>query len=305
MKILVTGSSGTIGTHLCTVLMEQGHAVIGIDKAPNRWSPAIQAVTIVSDLCEENALAAIDPTGIDAVIHLAANARVHELVLDPARALDNMTMLFRTLEWVRINTIPGFLFASSRECYGNITVDRYTEDLVRLENCESAYTASKVAGEALVHAYRKCYGIASVILRFSNVYGAYDVSDRVIPRFIAGAQKNEQLVIYGKEKCLDFTHLDDAVNGIVLAVTQLQKHNGGTFNIAYGEGTTLVELAQAICRLTGSTSGVTTKPSRTGEIFRYIADLTRAKTLLGYEPTVAFKEGIERTVQWYKENPCL
>ena len=302
MRVVVTGSSGTIGTRLCESLLEMGHDVIGVDMVPNRWNEKVQAVTHVADLRNASAMDAVSGEGVDAIVHLAANARVHDLVLDPSRALDNVATVFNTLEWARKNDVKRFFFASSRECYGNVKVERYTEDQARIENCESPYTASKIAGEALVHSYRRCYQMQTVIFRFSNVYGAYDLSDRVVPLFIERARKQLPLVIFGEQKCLDFTYIDDTVNGIIQAVEKADAVNGRVFNLAFGEGTTLRRLAEAVKELTGSPSPIEVKSPRVGEIFHYVADITAAKEMLGYSPKVSFEEGIKKSVAWYLEH---
>jgi UDP-glucose 4-epimerase len=301
MHILVTGSSGTIGTRLCEALLAAGHAVIGLDRRKNAWQPSVQAITVLADLLDKATLQNV-PKDIDAVIHLAANARVYELVEDPPRALENFTTLFHTLEWCRENRIPRFLFASSRECYGNASHERYTEDLVRVEHCESPYTASKLGGEALVQSYTRCYGLPHIMFRFSNVYGMYDDSDRVVPLFIRRMRKNEPITVFGKEKCLDFTYIDDTVQGIIGALTHFNSAKNETYNIAYGEGTTLIDLAEQIQGLLKSSSTISIGTPRTGEVIRYIADTTKAQHALQFAATTPFTEGIKKTVAWYLQH---
>lgn len=303
MHVLVTGSSGTIGTSLCERLLRDGHEVLGLDRVPNKWQPAVQAITVIADLLDPDALTAhvSKLKACDAIVHLAANARVYELVEDPARALENFQTLFNILEWARKHAVRRFLFASSRESYGNIRADRYSEDLVRVENCESPYTASKVGGEALVHAYTRCYGVDHVIFRFSNVYGMYDDSERVVPLFIRRAKLSEPLTVFGKDKCLDFTYIDDAVSGIVATLEKFESIKNDTYNLAYGEGTTIVQLAEDVKKLLKSNSEIMIGPSRTGEVIRYIADISKARRKLGYDPKTPFAEGIKKSVAWYKE----
>ena len=268
MHILVTGSSGTIGTRLCETLMSAGHTVSGIDWVPCKWQKSVDAVTTKIDMRDHAALDAYQPTSTpDAMVHLAANARVYELVEEPRRALDNFTTLFNALELARRLRVKRFVFASSREGYGNLQgVDSYSEDLVRIENCESPYTASKVGGEALVHAYRRCYGIDTVIIRFSNVYGMYDDSIRVVPLFIRLARKNEPLKVFGKDKCLDFTYIDDAIQGVTKILEKFDAISGETINLAYGQGTTIVHLAERVKELLGATSMLEIGEPRTGEV---------------------------------------
>lgn len=301
MKILVTGSSGTIGTRLCETLLAEGHEVVGVDRVPNKWKPEVDAVTQQVDLLDADAVMEL-PGDVDAVVHLAANARVYDLVEDPALALENFTTTFNTLEFTRVNDINRFIFASSREGYGNIGVDKLTEDLLRVENCESPYTASKIGGEALMHAYSGCYGIDTVILRFSNVYGMYDESNRVTPLYFNQAKAGETMTVFGKDKCLDFTYIDDAVRGVILVLEKLDDVKGETFNIAYGEGTTIVHVAETMKELLGSSSEIEITDNRTGEVIKYVADISKAKKLLGYDPKTPFEEGIKKSVEWYEAN---
>ncbi|MFH0851538.1 MAG: NAD-dependent epimerase/dehydratase family protein, partial [Candidatus Peregrinibacteria bacterium] len=300
MKILVTGSSGTIGTRLCERLLEEGHEVIGVDWEPNKWQPAIEKMTVRVDLRHEAELIKL-PTNVDCVIHLAANARVYELVEHPDRARDNMLTTFNILEWARKNKVKQFIFASSRECYGNSGQEKYREDMVRVENCESPYTAGKIAGEALVESYRRCYGMETAVIRFSNVYGMYDDSERVVPLFIRQTRKNQPLVVFGKDKSLDFTYIDDAVEGVLLILQNFTKANGQTFNLAFGEAHSIMELAELIKSLMKSSSTITTQSSRTGEVTRYTADISKARKILGFSPKVPFAEGVKRSVEWYSK----
>lgn len=303
MHVLVTGSSGTIGTRLCETLLQKGHSVSGIDWVKNKWQPSIDEVTTIIDMRDEAAVAAFQPKQqVDAIVHLAANARVYELVEHPERALDNFITLFRALELARRLGVKKFLFASSRESYGNIKADKYTEDLVRVENCESPYTASKVGGEALVESYTRCYGIDHIIIRFSNVYGMYDDSIRVVPLFIRLARKNEPMKIFGKDKCLDFTYIDDAVSGVILMLEKFDGAKNETINLAFGEGTTIIHLAERVKELLKSSSTMEMGVPRTGEVVRYVADISKAKKFLGYDPKTSFDAGIEKAVEWYAQN---
>ncbi len=301
MKIIVTGSSGTIGTRLVEKLLERGLEVVGIDWEPNKWQPSIDAITKRVDLRDEHALEKMD-INADIVVHLAANARVYELVEHPDRARDNFLTTFNILEFARRKNIKRILFASSRECYGNIPAERYTEDMARMENCESPYTASKIAGEALVEAYTRCYGIDHIIFRFSNVYGMYDDSVRVVPNFIRLARRGDPLVVFGKDKCLDFTYIDDTIAGIIAAIDRFEAAKNDTYNIAFGEATTITHLAQRITQLLKSSSPLEMKSPRTGEVIRYVADIEKAKRVLGYDPKTSFDEGIEKSVEWYAKN---
>ena len=301
MRILITGSSGTIGTRLFEYLSPQ-HEVVGTDVIQNKWNPELNAHSIRLDLRKSEALNSL-PKDFDLVIHLAANARVYELVKDPQRALDNILINFNILEFLRKNSIGKIIFASSRETYGNIMGEKaITEDMVRLENCESPYSASKVTGEALIHAYSKVYGIDFVIVRFSNVYGMYDDSDRVIPLWLRQCLNNEDIIVYGKEKVLDFTYIDDAVTAVTRIVDRFNQVKGNTFNIASGKGVNLLSIARQIKELLKASSNIIEDDNRPGEVWKFEADISRARRLLDYEPRTGIEEGLEKTVAWYEKH---
>ncbi|MGB6680410.1 MAG: NAD(P)-dependent oxidoreductase, partial [Candidatus Bathyarchaeia archaeon] len=117
-RFLVTGSSGTVGTRLCEILIGSKKQVIGLDKVPNKWMSKINKLTISKDLRYKFKPEHL-PKKIDLVIHLAANARVYDLIVNPSLARDNVTMLFNILEFCRKKDIEKFIFSSSREVYGN------------------------------------------------------------------------------------------------------------------------------------------------------------------------------------------
>ncbi len=306
MKILVTGSSGTIGTRLCEQLLAAGHDVIGADWEPCKWNPAVEKIRVDIDLRDAAQLEAKSyQLQADMIIHLAANARVYELVEHPDRARDNMMDTFNVLEFARVNGIGKIMFASSRETYGNIHLpdgQKYDEGKAHFMTCESPYTASKIAGEALFEAYKRCYKIETVIIRFSNVYGMYDDSVRVVPLFFRQTKAGETLTVFGGEKCLDFTYIDDAVAGVIGVIDHWDKAKNDTYNLAYGEGTTILHLAERMKELLGSTSKIEVKDSRTGEVTHYIADITKAQKTFGYKPKTSFEEGIRKSVDWYSKH---
>ncbi|MCD2200484.1 NAD-dependent epimerase/dehydratase family protein [Halobacterium sp. KA-4] len=303
-SVLVTGSSGTVGTRLVQRLLKQDYIVHGVDINPNPWSERVDDVTRTIDLCDPTSLDKL-PEDVDTVIHLAAHARVHQLVEDPRRAQENVDMTFNVLEYARQTGVSNVIFSSSREVYGNGDDIISSESDTFADECESPYTASKISGEALVKSYQNCYGINSSILRFSNVYGKFDASDRVVPLFIAQASNGQDLTIYGNEKVLDFTYIEDCVDGIYKVLDNFSKSQGMTFNIASGEGASLVDLAEIVVDKVGADSAIHVEPSRTGEIARYVADISKAQKVLGYQPSFSFEEGIEETVNWYINNDHL
>jgi UDP-glucose 4-epimerase len=318
MRVLITGSSGQIGTNLALRLMDEGHSVFGVDKRTNSWTDRFRY--LLQDLsgnypAYEKGIGGVEYPEVDVVVHLAAHAKVHELVRLPHRAMENITMTYNVLEYCRLARLP-IVFSSSREVYGDI--HRYIEDeserpatmgesTAHFAYTESPYSASKIASEALIYSYARCYGLKYIVFRFSNVYGRYDNDiermERVIPLFIRRISRDEPITVYGENKVLDFTYVDDCVSGIALGVSAL--HEGRvenqTINLAYGEGNTLVRMAQLVGEALGKEPKITIASPLLGEVTRYVADISKAKELLGYEPRVPLEEGIPRTVAWSRE----
>ena len=307
MHILITGSSGQIGTNLALRLLDAGHQVFGIDKRLNTWTDRV--ITLLQDLAAPYREFACGIGGVpyprpDIVVHLAANAKVHELVQQPHRALENINLTFNVLEYCRHNQLP-IIFSSSREVYGDIHRYITEEQHADFSFTESPYSASKVAGEALVYAYARCYELRYLVFRFSNVYGRYDNDiermERVIPLFIRSMREGVPVKVYGQEKTLDFTYIDDCVEGIVAGIERLTagKVTNQTINLAYGQGNTLVHMAELIAQALDVPARIQVEPAkRVGEVTRYIADISRAVELLEYQPRVPLDEGIRRAVAW-------
>ena len=298
-KILVTGSSGTIGTRLCEKFIENDYEVVGVDYRSNEWSKKIQSITIDVDLRNKDDVLKKLPKDVDLVIHLAANARVYNLVVYPPLARDNYETLFNVLEFTRINKIKKFMFSSSREVYGNSNIIIHKEEEAYVKNCESPYTASKIGGEALVHSYQQCYGMNFVIFRLSNVYGMYDDSDRLIPLFYQLCKEGTNLIIYGKEKLLDFTYIDDVIAGLLQCTNKFDEIKNEVFNLAYGQGSSILEVAQLFKKLLRTNNKIEIKENRTGEVVKFIADISKARNKIGYDPQINIVEGVKKSIDWY------
>jgi UDP-glucuronate 4-epimerase len=312
MKILLTGSSGQIGTNLAMRLLEDGHEVFGVDKRLNGWTDAFPY--LLQDLAGHYTAFAGGINGVeypdaDLVVHFAAHAKVHQLVRQPQRALENAVMTFNVLEYARQRHIP-FVFSSSREVYGDVhRFEEYGEQVADFAYTESTYSASKIAGEAFVYSYARCYGLPYLVFRFSNVYGRFD-NDlrrmvRVIPLFIHSMLRDEPITIYGgRDKTLDFTYVDDCVDGIVRGIEALAEHRvvNQTINLAYGRGNTLLYCAERIAGELDIEPRMTLAPSLLGEVTHYVADLNKARELLGYQPQVPLEDGIARAVAWFLEH---
>lgn len=307
MKILITGSSGQIGTNLALTLQARGDEVVGIDCRLNSWTNEIETCQINLVNANKSDL----PDGpFDVVVHLAAHAKVFELVEQPSRALENVVMAFTVLDYARRHKIP-LVFGSSREVYGDIhrhVTEEATADFVV---AESPYSASKISGEAFIYSYAECYGLPYLVFRLSNVYGRYDNDidrmERVLPLFIKKIAQDDPIVIFGKEKVLDFTYVDDCIDGICRGIDALvaDKVVNQTVNIAYGRGSTLVDAVNIISLTLDKTPNVRYEQARPGEVLHYVADISKARALLGYEPQVPLSAGIPKGIQWAKEHGDL
>jgi UDP-glucose 4-epimerase len=242
------------------------------------------------------------------VVHLAAYARVHQLVAEPHRALENAIMTFNVLEYARGLKIP-VVFASSREVYGDIHhFEGCNESVADFAFTESPYSASKIASEAFVYSYARCYHLPYLVFRFSNVYGRFD-NDlhrmvRVVPLFIHRLSRHEPITVYGREKTLDFTYIDDCVDGVARGIERLfeQRVVNDTINLAYGQGNTLIQLAELISAELGVEPRMTVEPPLLGEVTRYVADVGKARRLLDWEPRTPLAEGIPKAVEWFRDH---
>jgi UDP-glucose 4-epimerase len=301
MRVLVTGSSGQIGSNLALECLRRGYEVIGLDRRPNPWTDAF--VTVLHDLGKP-----FEPprARADVVVHLAAHAKVHELVLEPSRALENVAMTHHVLEYCRLLGVP-LVLGSSREIYGDQVRESTRECDADLARAASPYGAGKLACEAMVYSYARCYGLRYLVFRLSNVYGRYDNDlgrmERVVPLFIEKLRAGRAVTVFGADKVLDFTHVDDCVAGLAAGIERLcaGRVSQETFNIACGEGHTLVELASAIGRALGTEPAIEVRPARPGEILRYVANIDKARTMLDYQPRFPLQDGLLRALAWQLE----
>lgn len=300
MRILITGSSGQIGTNLALRCLDAGHQVVGVDIRPNTWMQAHP--TLLQDLTAGAAHAALLQAlrghgRPDVVVHLAAHAKVHQLVQRPALALENITMAQQVLEYCRAAQAP-IVFASSREVYGNGGRASTCETDADFGQAASPYAASKIAGEALVQSYGRCYALPWLVFRLSNVYGRYDHDlermERVIPLFTRQLLAGEPLTIFGADKVLDFTHVDDCVAGLFAGIEALHlgRLRGDTFNLARGQGHTLVQMARWLAAALDRPADIRLAPAQAGEMTHYVANIDKARALLGYAPVVALRDGL-------------
>jgi UDP-glucose 4-epimerase len=311
VRVLITGASGQIGTNLALRLLAGGHWVYGVDKRSNPWTRDFEMLhqdLAIHYPAYRGGIGGVEYPDVDVVVHLAAHAKVHQLVRQPHRALENAIMTFNVLEYCRQLELP-VVFSSTREVYGDVhRFEGYGEATADFAYTESPYSASKIASEALIYSYARCYGLRYLVFRFSNVYGRFDSDlwrmERVIPLFIDRMSRGESVTVFGgDDKVLDFTYVDDCIDGIVRGIERL--HGGPvaneTINLAYGEGNTLVRAAELIAGELGVEPRIEFAPALLGEVTRYVADIRKARQLLGWEPLTPLARGIPKAVSWFRD----
>ncbi len=248
------------------------------------------------DTCEKSC------AGIDVIIHLAANTGVPVSVEKPRLDMEcNVNGTFNMLEGARAHKVKRFVFASSGAPAGEVEPPIHEE---LPPHPVSPYGASKLAGEGYCSAYHKSFGVDTVALRFSNVYGPGSThKSSVVAKFIKQALNGETLVIYGDGlQTRDFIYIDDLIKSLVLSATK-EGIGGETFQIATSRETTLDEITELLLKVLGENSieppEVEKTSPRIGDVKRNFSDTTKAETRLGWKSQWPLKKGIEQTVLWF------
>lgn len=252
---------------------------------------------IKANVCDSTALGRAI-RGKDVIVHLAAVSRVEWGQQDPQRCLRvNALGMLTLLEAVRRNNSDvTIIMGSSREVYGEPAFTPVTEG--HPKNPISVYGVSKLAAENLLLTFDRVYGLDYVILRFSNVYGSpRDLPERVIPKFMRQAMENKPLTVYGGRQILDFTFIDDVIEGIVNAVTKAinldENVINNYFNFATGKGTSIMELAALIKEVCDSSSEIVIKKARNFDVSKFIGHCQKSEQYLSYKPIHQVKEGLK------------
>jgi len=295
MKILVTGGNGFIGSHLCEKLVSEGYCITSLDHNFNDNSKNVECDKIKVDITNlESAKNEIKNS--DIIIHLASISRVDPCQAEPIRCYEvNVLAVLKIIELVK-KSKTKIIFGSSREVYGEakkIPVEESHE-----KNPLTVYGSSKLAAEQLLKTYRKLYGLDFVTLRFANVYGSTrDLPDRVIPRFIELARKGESFIINGGEQVVDFTFIDDVIDGISKLIAKISSDSnviGEDYNFATRTGTSVKDLAPIVKKIFNSNSKLVFKDKRDYDVQNFVGDYTKAKNAFSFEPKNSLFEGLEK-----------
>jgi len=307
-KYLVTGAAGFIGRSIAAALLARGENVRGIDSfITGKRSNLIglESMEFVEGDLADPAVCAQACAGVEVVFHEAALASVPRSVADPVGTnLNCVTATLNLLVAARAAGVRRIVYAGSSSAYGDTpTLPKHEE---MLPNPISPYAVAKLAGEHYMRAFTRVYGLETVVLRYFNVFGPYqDPTSHysgVLAIFCRRMLAGEQPTAYGDgEQSRDFTYIDNVVHGNLLAAAApADKVAGQMMNLATGNRITLNETFAILCELTGYTGQPAYAPNRSGDIRDSLADITLANQLLGYSPIIDFREGLRRTVDWYR-----
>lgn len=317
----ITGGAGFIGSTLSQKLLEQGNKVVAIDNFCDFYNPKIKENNVKEllknqnfklyrkDIRDRQAVKEIfDENDIDIVINLAAMAGVRPSIENPILYQEvNCLGLQNILEEMKLHNVKNGVFASSSSVYGNCEEVPFREDMV-VDFAISPYAATKKANEVMAHVYHKLFNMNIVMLRFFTVYGPKQRPDLAINKFTRLMLEDKEIPMFGDgTTSRDYTYIDDIVDGISKSCDYCMNNSDvyEILNIGNSSPTTLKEMIVTIGEALGIEPKIKQLPMQPGDVDRTFADVSKAKRLIGYEPKVSFKEGINNFVKWYKENEEL
>jgi nucleoside-diphosphate-sugar epimerase len=308
MKVLVTGGAGFIGSHLVEALVGRGDRVTVLDDLStgslDNLAPLRDRVTLIEGSVADAGAARQAVEGCEAVFHEGALPSVARSVEDPVSSTHaNVTGTVTLLTAARDAGVRRFLFAASSSAYGCNPSLPKREDMVRQPM--SPYAVSKLTGELYCQTFAQLYPIETVCLRYFNVFGPrqdpHSPYSGVIAAFVACLMKGEGIRLDGDgTQSRDFTYVENVVQANLRAL-EAEGVSGEVFNVGCGERYDLRALIRELGEILGIEPVVDQRPARPGDVPHSLADISRARRMLGYEPTVDFKEGLRRLVQWHRE----
>jgi nucleoside-diphosphate-sugar epimerase len=306
---LVTGGAGFIGSNIVRRLVAEGEKVRVLDNFSTGKKEnlvGVNKVDIVEGSLTDRETVKKALEGVEYVLHQGAIPSVPRSVADPLGSNEaNITGTLMAMEVAKEIGVRRFIFAASSSAYGD------TEILPKVENMPgdplSPYAVGKYSGELYAKVFAGIYGLQTVSLRYFNIFGPYQDPDSqyaaVIPKFIMKMLIGEAPVIYGDgEQSRDFTFIDNAVEANLLACRSDRVGKGEVINIACGESYSLNELVRELNKILNTNIEPVYTDPQPGDVKHSLADVSKAKELLGYEVKVDFKEGLRRTVDWFRRS---
>ncbi len=317
----ITGGAGFIGSSLSERLIKEGNKVITIDNFCDFYNPNIKETNIKElnqsenfkiyrkDIRDRQAIKEIfDENNIDIIMHLAAMAGVRPSIENPVLYQEvNCMGTQNILEEMKAHNIKNLVMASSSSVYGNCKQVPFKEDMV-VDFAISPYAATKKANEVMTHVYHKLFNINVMMLRFFTVYGPKQRPDLAINKFTRLMLEGQEIPMFGDgTTSRDYTYINDIVNGIIKSCNYCMQNKNvyEILNIGNSSPISLKDMILTIGQALGVEPKIKQLPMQLGDVERTYADISKAKKLIGYNPKVSFKTGINNFVNWYKENQEL
>ncbi len=298
MRVLVTGGSGFIGSHVVDKLRAQGHQPVIYDLRPSPWHEAGSVETVLGSITDREALERALHS-CDAVAHLAAMADVNDVHAEPEDAERvNARGTVAVLEAARRAGVKRIVYASTIWVYSDCQGEVVDEDTL-LPAPSHLYTSTKLAGELYCKAYQELYGIDYTILRFGIPYGPRAREAAVIPAFVNKALRGEPLTLAGDGgQSRRFVYVEDLADGVALGLADVARNR--VYNLASDENVTIKQIAVRVQELLGDVEIVHT-PARPGDFNGKVVLSSRAERELGWTARTPFSEGVRRYVEWRRD----
>ncbi len=317
-RYLVTGGAGFIGSNLTEYLLKAGHFVRVLDNFANGKKENLSFVAEIPGAQErfeliegdirdyETCLRACE--GMDFVLHQAALGSVPRSVEDPETYHQvNTTGTLNMLRAAAACGVKRLVYAASSSAYGDVDREKPTPKREDMPPAPlSPYAVAKLTGEYYCQIFPKLYGLETVILRYFNVFGPrqdpHSQYAAVVPKFITSLLQGEPPTIFGDgEQSRDFTYVENVVHANLAACEAGPEAVGEVINVACGENTTINALYRLIAELIGTDLEPRYAPPRPGDVRHSLADVSKAQRLLGLKEVVDLREGLQRTISWYRE----
>lgn len=316
MIILITGIAGFIGSNLLDkLLQDENNFIIGIDNLNNFYDPNIKRKNIEYnlennnfnfydiDLLNTKALNKIfEDYKIDSIVHLAGYGGVRPSIENPKLYIDNnIVATLNVLECMKNYNIKKIVYASSSSVYGNSKENIFVETL-NVSEPISPYAMTKKACEELCYTYHKLYNIDIIALRFFTVYGKRQRPDLAISKFTKLILEDKAIPVFGDGNTMrDYTYIDDIVSGIISAM-EYNKTSYEIINLGGGDPISLHRMIETIEKVLNKKAIIERMSMQKGDVDKTAADISKAKRLLNYNPSTSFEEGIDKFIQWFKNN---
>lgn len=311
--ILITGGAGFIGSHLVDDLLQNTNAKLCVvDNLNDFYSPSVKLANLAAsggnsrlkiyqtDICDRDGLREVfSNSEFDAIVHLAAYAGVRPSLMNPKLYTDvNVGGTLNLLELANEFDVKQFVFGSSSSVYGiNCKIPFSEED--KIQQPISPYAATKAAGELLCHTFSHLYDLRTICLRFFTVYGARQRPDLAIHKFTKLIYEDKPIPVFGDGTTRrDYTYVHDIVQGIRAAI-DYDKTNYEVFNLGESQTIELSKLIELLEESLGKKAVIDRQPMQPGDVPMTYADISKARNLLGYNPTTKIEDGIPKFVEWF------